>query len=515
METVETVDVVTVGGGPSGLTVSAEIAASGGTVLVLDKRTGSVPSRAGVLQPRVLELLDSRGLMERFTKRAQDWRPDYRIPGYIYAGLNGVRYDQLETRFPYALILPQSSTEELLEQWALEQGARIVKGASFVSYTGDGDGVEVRYTDVDGVDRTVRSRYLIGADGARSAVRTCARVPFEGRPTSMTAMVVDAELQFPWRASMMMRHNDKGWILTYPFGSEVTRFAIFSEERRSVPKDEPVTLEEVKNGIRDVFGEDFGIQRAHWMSRYGDAHRIVPRLRYDAMFLVGESARIHYPASGVGMNFCIQDAFNLGWKLGLVVTGRAPDALLNTYDTERLPVARRLLEDVDAQCAIQFNFSAEGQELKRFMESTLIPMDEVNRTLREQLAGFAASYALAGDAHPATGRRVGDVEGVDGADGSVTRFAKLVRPDRFVLICFDPAAPPAPAPAPADLPVAVLVADGAARSADLAGARAVLVRPDSYVAAAWDDEPDLAAVASAVDRALGNESALAGTGATR
>lgn len=477
-------DVIVVGAGPSGLTVAGELAMAGAKVLVVERRTGPVESRAGTILPRVLELLDARGLAGQFIERARKIRANPLFQVHIWAGMQPVQWSHLESRFGYRLILPQNVTEELLLAHARALGADVRHGCAVRDIRQGSDGVELDFADADGTARTCSGRYVVGADGARSIVRKAAGVAFEGRDATFTGIVADIELTHPWPEGRRMRDNEMGWVTSFPFGEDipVTRFNMVHRDRRHAPMDEPVTTEEVRLCLRDIFGEEIAFDRVRWTSRFGDTLRLASRFREGRIMLVGEATRIHYPSSGVGMNFCIQDAFNLGWKLAAVVNGHADEMLLDSFEAERRPVALALLESVKAQCAIQFNFTSEGIAFKRMFQATMMPFPEVNRALALQLNGLSFPYPLPEGSHQLTGERVPDVDLT--IAGGKARIGELLREQKFLLIDLTGedsyrAIDVGRTPVRALSGVPVLVPPS------MRGVRSLLVRPDAYVA--WAD----------------------------
>lgn len=482
-------DVVVAGAGPSGLAVAAEMAGVGARVLVIERRTEGVQSRAGTVLPRVLELLDARGIAGRFVARTREITPYPLRSSHIWAGFHPIRWEHYQSRFGFTLGLPQNFTEELLWQWAEECGVQFVRGSHVETFRQGEDGVEVDVVDAQGRTTVLNARYLIGADGGRSSVRKAAKIPFEGHSGTFRGIVIDTELEAPWPGGRLNVDNEMGWVRGYVFGQGITRFNIVHRDRRHASKDEPVTLEEALQCIRDVHGTDYGIKSHRWASRFDDQMRSVPQLRQGRVFLVGESARVHYPASGVGMNFCLQDAFNLGWKLGYVVRGMAPESILDSYETERMPVMHELLQSVKAQCALQFNFETEGVALKRYMAEAIVPLPDVQRTLVQELCGVTTPYAAAHCAHPLAGQRAPDLDLVL-TDGTCTHLTALLRKRRFLLLDFEADHQGLQTPDTGAAPLDCVKARAAQVPALLDGVKHLLVRPDAYVAWAGDAELD-------------------------
>lgn len=492
-------EVIVVGGGPSGIMVASEIALAGVSVIVLERRTTAVESRAGTLLPRVLEILDSRGIADRFTQRMNQILPFPFRPDHIYAGLKPVQWSNLDSRFGFTLGLPQNHTEDILTAYATELGVDLRNGHSVSGVSQDPDHVAVQVDTPDGA-RTLRARYVIGADGGRSVVRASVGLPFDGQGGTFSGIVVDATIAAPWATGNFGTDNTRGWLRGFAFGPAITRFNMVHHQSMKLPRDAPVTLEEVTRNLIDIAGQDFGVSGFRWASRYDDTMRSVPRLRDRRVFLVGESARIHYPASGVGMNFCLQDAFNLGWKLALVCKGQAGESLLDTYHSERYPVLEKLLESVRAQCALQFNFSDDGVALKRAFEKAHMPGRAVNTALALELNGLTDAYPSTETPHPLVGRPMPDLDLVL-PDGRLTRIGELLRARCFVLLdltgqgglvdlCTDA------------VPVVNTMAIAPRRIGATAGLRTVLVRPDGYVAWASDTPTTQADADGALSRAL-------------
>lgn len=492
-------DVIVVGAGPSGLTVASELALAGVSVIVLERRTGVVESRAGTLIPRVLELYDARGVADRLVRKALSLQKWPFTPGHIWSGLKPVEWRHLHSRYDFTLIVPQNHSEEVLLGWCAECGADVRFGREVVGLGTTDDGVWVEVTE-NGKVKKLRARYLVGADGSRSIVRKRLDIPFEGTPTSFTGVLGDLALDFPFAGTMKSVDSPNGWGLALHFGEGKTRIGFVHAERRSAAKEEPITIDEYTQCLRDIFGDDFGVKEFVWASRFTNQLRVVPSFRYGRAFLVGESSRIHYPSSGVGMNFCIQDAFNLGWKLANVVKEAAPAQTLDTYDQERRPVALEFLQGVREQCAMQFDFTPGGLAHRQHFERELLPIPEVNRRIGLQLSGLTHAYPTADGDHQLAGCRALDID-VILRDGKFSRLAELLRDQKFVLLDLSGTS------AFADLelgaaPIKLVEAQGVRMPNEVRAVKAMLVRPDAYVAWATDLAPSVTSARKAISRWL-------------
>lgn len=479
------VDIVIAGAGPSGLIVGSEAAVGGARVVILEKRDGPTWSRAGTVGPRVLEILESRGIVDRILKRANELHTDPHSRKGIWAGIRPIHYDHIDSKYHYVLMFAQKELEKLLAEWVEENGGEIRLHSEVTGFTQDEDGVTVRYTDPEG-EKTIRARYLVGADGSKSSVRTAAGIAWEGTPAHRVAVNVDALIDNPHEDNLTVGSNPNGWAMTYPLRDGVTRFAYIDALTTGDSPDQPLGLEEAKAALRRVHGSDYGITEVDAINRFHDALYMAERVRDGRVFLVGESVRVHYPASGVGMNFAIQDAFNLGWKLAAAATDRAPEWLLDSFASERVPEINKLLDDVRRQLAIQFNFDEEHQALKAFLENEVLPSAEVNQKIAENLTGLSAAYPAQAGSAWIVGRRLADLPVLESRRDGDSAMDLLINQEFLLLDLVGGVGLPVVADGVRVVTASVDPGD----RASLAGLASVLVRPDGHVA--WASERSLA-----------------------
>jgi 2-polyprenyl-6-methoxyphenol hydroxylase-like FAD-dependent oxidoreductase len=413
-------DVLIAGGGPTGLMLAAELRLAGASVTVLDGlpgRTGQ--SRAGGMHARSMEVLDQRGVLEPFLAAGRPLQAGH------FSALR-LDFSRFATRYPYTLVLLQDHIERLLEDWVGRLGVRVGWDSEVVGLAQDAAGVDVELAG----GRRLRARWLVGCDGGRSAVRKLAGIGFPGTDATVSTLLGDVVLDDPPPEQVFQVRREHGQYSVLAF--EPGWYRIGVQRYDAEPgRDVPVTLDELRADLLRVAGTDFGMREPRWLSRYGDAARQADRYREGRILLAGDAAHIHYPAGGQGLNTGVQDAANLGWKLGAVLRGDAPDTLLDSYQSERHPVAARVLSNTRAQVAL--GRPGPHTDALRAVLADLIELPEVNDRLAGMISALDLRYDLPGAPdHSLVGRRMPDLDLT--TEGGATRVCELLHRARPVVL---------------------------------------------------------------------------------
>ena len=463
--------VVVAGAGPTGLMLAGELALAGIDVVIAERRLNQDVdgSRAGGLHARTLEVLDQRGIAERFVDAGQQH------PALAYSG-NMLDLTDFPTRHNYVLGLFQSVFEPMLADWVAELEVRILRGCEVVGFSQDDTGVDVELSDSE----SIRAQYLVGCDGGRSLVRKAAGIDFVGLDPSTSWMI--AEVRMNEEPAFGFHHDSVGSHAMGPAADpQLVRLVL--TERDVEHADEP-DVDDLREALVSVYGTDFGVYGPSWVSRFTDMSRQAESYRSGRVLLAGDAAHVHPPQGGQGLNTGVQDAVNLGWKLAQVIKGTSPDRLLDTYHGERHPVGARVLHNTMAQVALA-RADDRHQALRETM-ADLLRLDEPRRQIAGMLSALDIHYDL-GEGHPLLGRRMPDLD-LSTADGP-TRVFDFLHDARPVLLNLGPTGGFDIAPwadrvqlveathhGPCELPILGEVVLPAA----------VLVRPDGHVA--WAGE---------------------------
>jgi 3-(3-hydroxy-phenyl)propionate hydroxylase len=407
--------VVIAGGGPTGLMLGAELALAGVDVAVVERRASQelVGSRAGGLHSRTIEVLDQRGVAERFLSQGQVHKVvHFHVPLDI---------SDFPTRHNYLLGLWQNHIERILADWVGELGVKVHRAREVAGFTQDDAGVDVDLSD----GTSLRAEYLVGCDGGRSLIRKAAGIEFPGWDPTTSWLI--AEVETAEEPAWGFRHDAAG---SHGIGrvEDGGRVRVVLTESRMVPDGEP-TLRDVSEALAAVYGTDYGIHSPTWISRFTDMTRQAAAYRDGRVLLAGDAAHVHPPVGGQGLNIGVQDAVNLGWKLAQVIRRTSPASLLDTYHAERHPVAARALRATMALVALR-RPDDRSKALGDYV-SELLGLDEPRRRLGAEMSGLGVRYDL-GQGHPLLGRRMPDLDLVTA--GGPLRFFTLLHHARPVLL---------------------------------------------------------------------------------
>ncbi len=456
--------VVIAGAGPTGLMLAAELALARVDVAIVERRENQeLPSsRAGGLHARTIEVLDQRGVAERFLSQGQAAQ----VAGFSFIPLD---ISDFPTRHPYGLALRQRHIERILGEWVAELPVQQYRGRDVTDFAQTDTGVEVALSD----GRTLRAQYLVGCDGGRSLIRKQAGIEFPGWDASTSWLI--AEVEMVDEPAWGIRRGEKG---VNAIGKlDDGRAGVVLVEPQVGKGDEP-TLQELRDALIAVYGTDFGVRNPSFLSRFSDMARQAATYRERRVLLAGDAAHVHSPSGGQGLNIGVQDAVNLGWKLAQVVRGTSPETLLDTYQAERHPIGARVLCLTLAQTAL--GRGDDRTEALRDTLSEVLKMSEPRKRYAGIMSGLEVHYDL-GSGHPLLGRRMPDLELV--IEGQPKRLFALLHEARPALLDLESATDITPW---ADRVQRVAARYDGPWELPLLGAvpapAAVLIRPDGYVA---------------------------------
>ena len=407
--------VVIAGGGPTGLMLAGELALARVDVAIVERRESQelAGSRAGGLHARTIEVLDQRGIADRFLSQGQA----VQVARFAQVTLD---ISDFPTRHNYGLALWQNRFERILAEWVGELAVPIYRGLEVTGFAQDETRVDVELSD----GRSLRARYLVGCDGGRSLVRKRAGIDFPGWDASISYLIAEAEMTE--EPAPGIRRDEKG---TYALGKlEDGRVRVVLREEQVGQGDEP-TLGDLREALITLYGTDFGLRSATWLSRFTDRTRQAASYRNGRVLLAGDAAHVHSPMGGQGLNLGVQDAVNLGWKLAQVVSGTSPESLLDSYHSERHPVGARALRKTMAQTAL--SRGDERMEAVRETMSELLQMEEPRKRYAAMMSGLDVHYDL-GEGHPLLGRRIPDLDVV--TESGPQRVFSLLHDARPVLL---------------------------------------------------------------------------------
>jgi 2-polyprenyl-6-methoxyphenol hydroxylase-like FAD-dependent oxidoreductase len=436
------VDVLVVGAGPVGLTMAGELVRNGVRCQIIDKAVAPSPtSRALAIFPRTLEVFQMMGVVDPVVGAG------HQLSGVAFHNRGGqigyIGFSCLPCRYHFAISLAQSETERILIEHLASLGNHVDREKELIGLSQSSDAVSAVVRNSSGLEETLEARWLIGCDGAHSGVRHLLGLQFEGDAYPETFLLADTEIDSPLdRINIHLFLASDGLVAIFPFrGNRCRIIANLRPEENDRSAGEP-QLDEIQAIVDRRAISGIHLTDPVWLSRFHISHRKVPEFRFGRVFLAGDSAHIHSPAGGQGMNTGIQDAFNLAWKIALVVHGKSPVSLLNSYNEEREPVAKMVLGLTDRLTRMGTMQSTLGQQLRDALLPILTGIhlveDRIAETMAEIDIHYRRSSIVAGKTGHAVkaGDRAPDCDLQPGAGKDPIRLLDLFRKPVHHLLLF-------------------------------------------------------------------------------
>jgi 2-polyprenyl-6-methoxyphenol hydroxylase-like FAD-dependent oxidoreductase len=475
------------GAGPVGLTLALALKRRGVDVRIIDKSAARTDkSKALVMWPRTLELMEIEGCVQPFLDAGMKG-----LGAQIMSGrdpLAHVRLDQLPCRYPYALLIPQSETERVLEELLDGLDVRVERQVELLDFSA-GDAADAAITarlrHGDGRVETIVTPYLVGCDGAHSTVRHGVGVDFEGSTMQSDFVLADAELDGDISATeLTISWTRHGVLAIFPIiGNRFRIIVDLLDKGNAAAAGSTPTIEEVQALLDERGWSDLKVHDPIWLSRFHINERKVRDYRHGRVFLAGDAAHIHSPAGGQGMNTGMQDAFNLAWKMAMVCHGAAMPELLDSYSPERSEIGRQVLRNADTMTKVAITRNPVLREIRNVAAGTLGKLAVVRERMAQQLAELDLNYRdgpltwrVDGARHPSPGERAPDLP-VTTLTGEAATLHEALREGKFLVLSVGAAR--------VDLPkehAAIAMVATAQPGADYEAGHVYLIRPDAYVA---------------------------------
>lgn len=393
----ETPEVLIVGAGPTGLMAACQFARLGIKFRIIDKnKEPTTQSRALAIHAASMEIFSQIDVAEQFVELGKRTKAiNYLVKGKVAEHIPLSEFGKELTEFPYLLMLEQSRTERLLVDFLEKRGHTVERQTELVDFTQNDNAVKVTIKKAGGDEQTFEVSWLIGADGAKSIVRQKLAIPFGGETYPVNLFVLDCKVNWQLQSDeMYVAFSNYSFAGFFPMPEGRCRIIGF------VPKEigdkENISFEDINNGFAERMQMKIKLSDPNWISMYHSHHRYVSQFRIGRCFLAGDAAHIHSPVGAQGMNTGLQDANNIAWKLAFVMQDRAKEKLLDTYEQERLPFARRLVKTTDRAFGITVSKNTFIKAMRMYVApkilAIILKVDLIARYIFKNISQIGMTY---------------------------------------------------------------------------------------------------------------------------